>query len=479
MASPVKAATRSPPDEVNASCADALSGALLEAWRALGGESPTQLDIDGETVFPDSPFALGEIATAAIGVALLAAAELAEARCGHRPKVALDARHASLAFISERLLRSERELPPGFAALSRFAPTSDGHIRLHANYPHHRAALLEALGDPGDDGEALAAIRAREAVELEQGIVAAGGAAAAVRTHEQWLAHPQARANAGRTLPSVEAGDKPAPRLPDGGALPASGIRVLDLTRVIAGPVGTRMLAALGAHVLRVDPPHIPELELQVLDGAVGKRSALIDLSASAEREALEALLASADVLVQGYRPGALAAFALDPAALAERHPQLVTVTLSAWGEEGPWAKRRGFDSLVQAACGIALACGTAEEPGALPAQALDHASGYLIAAAALRGLTMRARIGRAGHARVALARTAAWLMHHPGGRRGGAAAWPAPAEIDRYMVEVDAGGGRLGCLAPPGSLDGRPLSWPRGVATPGADAPAWDTARA
>jgi len=253
--------------------------------------------------------------------------------------------------------------------------------------------------------QAPSAHRASE--ELEQAIVAEGGVAAAVRGHEQWLAHPQGRAVAGLGLLDVEHGSSvPSTtrlaQLRSPGALPCGGLRVLDLTRVIAGPVGTRMLAALGAQVLRVDPPALPELELQVLDGMVGKGSAHLDLATDAGRDAIERLLAGADVLVLGYRPGALAAFGLDAHALGERHPHLVTVTLSAWGDVGPWATRRGFDSLVQAACGIALACGQDGAPGALPVQALDHATGYLLAAAALRGLTLRTREGRAAHARVA-----------------------------------------------------------------------------
>jgi crotonobetainyl-CoA:carnitine CoA-transferase CaiB-like acyl-CoA transferase len=173
------------------------------------------------------------------------------------------------------------------------------------------------------------------------------------------------------------------------------------------------MLAALGADVLRLDPPWLPELPLSVLDGGPGKRSALLDARTADGRAVLERLLAEADVVVQGYRPGALAAVGLDPARLRDDHPHLVTVTLSAWGHAGPWSGRRGFDSLVQAATGIAVVEGDGATPGALPAQALDHGTGYLIAAAALRGLAERARTGRAVHARVALARTAALLLDH------------------------------------------------------------------
>jgi len=444
---------------------------LEQAWSALGGGRPADLALDGEGVLPASPYALEDVAVAAVGCTLLAAAELAQARGASRPQAALDRGHAALAFASERLLRAERALPAGFAPLSRFAACADGHIRLHANYPHHRTALLQALGDPPDDDAALAAVAQRGAEELEEAVLAAGGAAAAVRSAERWRAHPQGEAVGGLGLLELEPAGATSRPLAPAGALPCSGLRVLDLTRVIAGPVGTRMLAALGAQVLRVDPPGMPELELHVLDGCVGKRSTLLDARASAGRETIERLLADADVLVQGYRPGALAALGLDARSLAERHPQLVTVTLSAWGETGPWAGRRGFDSLVQAACGIALACGQDGAPAALPVQALDHASGYLIAAAALRGLASRAASGRALHARLALTRTAAWVMSHAGAGDGGGSLDPA-----RHLVEVPSPAGPLRCLAPPGSLDGRALSWPRGVPAYGSDPPRWES---
>ncbi|NEC50570.1 hypothetical protein G3I18_18625, partial [Actinospica acidiphila] len=195
---------------------------------------------------------------------------------------------------------------------------------------------------------------------------------------------------------------------PDGAGplLPASGLRVLDLTRVIAGPVATRTLALLGADVLRLDRPGLPELPDQHTDTGFGKRSALLDLVT--DREGFEELLAGADVVVTGYRPGALDRFGLGAEALAERRPGLVVAQLSAWGATGPWAGRRGFDSLVQVATGIAhVERGPEGRPGALPAQALDHGTGYLLAAGVLRALSDQAEAGGSRLVRAALARTA------------------------------------------------------------------------
>jgi crotonobetainyl-CoA:carnitine CoA-transferase CaiB-like acyl-CoA transferase len=437
----------------------------MRLWTALGGDPDRAGDVEvhAGARYLASAFDVDGLAVGAVSSALLAAAELAEARVRRRPALVLDAGHVACAFASERHLR-RAGAPVGspFAPLSRFAATRDGWIRLHANYEHHRRALLSALG-VGED-RALEAVARRDAEDLEAAIVAAGGAAAAVRTPEAWAAHPQGRAVAGAALVDRRAVAASAPRLgTQESDLPAAGVRVLDLTRVIAGPVATRFLAALGADVLRLDPPHMPEIEAGVLDTCPGKRLAAIDLRSASGSERLQRLLAGADAVVLGYRPGALAAFGLGEGALAARHPHLVVATLAAWGHDGPWAQRRGFDSLVQAACGIATTEGSEDQPGVLPAQALDHATGYLIAAGVLRALAERERGGVATHLRFALAATAAELMRH---RATGAGM--TVAACDRFRIALDP---ELSLIAPPGTLDGRPLRWPSAARD---DEPRW-----
>jgi crotonobetainyl-CoA:carnitine CoA-transferase CaiB-like acyl-CoA transferase len=261
--------------------------------------------------------------------------------------------------------------------------------------------------------------------------------------------------------------------------IPASGIRVLDLTRVIAGPVCSRFLGALGADVLRLDLQGRPDVEPgRPADTLLGKRSAFLDLGAEAGARRLGSLLAEADVVLLGYRPGALAGFGLAPEELAARHPGLVVMELAAWGHTGPWRERRGFDSIVQAASGIAtVEAGPDGEPGALPCQLLDHGTGYLAAAAVLTALGKQREHGGSHLVRLSLARTAHWLLGE--GQGDGArsatgnagapwdedgAAFVAPVEGDRSLVAVP----------PPGSLGGAPLRW-RGPATRyGAAAPAW-----
>lgn len=458
-----------------------MTAPLEECWGALGGDAgaPASAAVEANASYLPSVLPVGAVADATVTAALLAAAELAEVRGRARPRVRVGAGQVAAAFRSERSLRVDGAEPAGagFAPLSTFLPAVGGWIRLHANYPHHQQVLLRVLGlkEPDPDRVA-AAVAGWLAVELEATLADAGGCAAAVRDEETWRATRQGAALAKLPLLDFDTGDAGATArsLPDlaAGQLPAHGVRVLDLTRVIAGPVGTRMLAALGADVLRVDSPRLPELPLQSLDTGPGKRSTLLDLHDPDGRDTLEDLLAEADVLVQGYRPGALAAFGLDVDAVTARHPHLVTISLSAWGEEGPWAYRRGFDSLVQAATGIAAATSTGSAPGALPAQALDHGTGYLIAAAALRGLAVRQRTGRAAHARLALARTAMWLLGMP--RQRGVTA--AELAVDKFRVTFKTAAGEVAMIAPPGTLDGKAPRWSHGPRPWGGDKPEWQS---
>ena len=456
--------------------ADELWARLLgEAWAALGGGGRgAELQVTGVQGWLPSHLPVEDTAIACAGAALLAAAELQAQRGGPVARTArLDRGHVATAFRSEAYLRLNGvSAGAGFASLSRFWPTRDGWVRTHGNYPWHREALLRALGTGEDPDQVAAAIAGRAAHEVEDLVVGAGGIAATVRTEAQWRAEPAGQAvAAARLVEGARLGDAP-PRRRAAGPLPATGIRVLDLTRVIAGPVATRYLAALGADVLRLDPPHRPELSLHAYDGLLGKRSALLDLDTDAAR--LDELLGAADVLVHGYRPHALDRFGLTPGALAERHPGLVVVSLSAWGSTGPWGGRRGFDSIVQAASGIAVAeSADGDRPGAMPCQLLDHGTGYLCAAGALRGLADQAVAGGTQVRELSLARTAHWLL-------GSAAAGLAPASGGRaggtadWLTTLGSAEGAVTVVRPPGQLDGRELAWPSPLARYGGDRPAW-----
>ncbi|MBE9926137.1 hypothetical protein G8C93_09585, partial [Cellulosimicrobium cellulans] len=338
-------------------------------------------------------------------VASVAAVRDAAARAGgFDPGPAPDPERVAAAFASDRLLRVDGAPVDGFAPLSGFFRTADGWVRTHANYPHHRARLLALLdlpprvADPPSRDDVATALAARSAQEIEDLAASVGAIAVRVRSADEWSASAPGRAAAsGPPVRTAVRDDAAPPRPLAPGHRPLAGLRVLDLTRVIAGPVATRTLALLGADVLRVDPPGLPEIEVQHLDTGQGKRSALLDLATPDGRARAQELLDAADVLVTGYRPGAVEAYGL-------RLPGgAVHARVSAWGDDGPWAPRRGFDSIVQAASGIALVEGTRDgavgdpahgpvvaDPGALPAQALDHATGYLLAAAIVDALADR-----------------------------------------------------------------------------------------
>ncbi|WP_280723452.1 CoA transferase [Kitasatospora sp. MAA4] len=450
------------------------------AWAALGGASELVAGVAYEGPGDGLPSRLPvrELARATVGVCSLAAAELLAARNGGGvPAVRVDEGAVATAFVSERHLRIDGRAPVSFAPLSGFWRTADGWVRTHANYPHHRARLLAALGLPdtpdsdGDGGDGhdeamvqrlAAELAGRTAESVQEAVYAAGGLAVAVAGPPQLppsLPLVETRRIAARSaaLPSAE--------------LPAAGLRVLDLTRVIAGPVATRTLALLGADVLRVDSPGLPESEEAHADTGFGKRSTRLDLERAADRAVFEQLLDEADVLVSGYRPGALERHGLSAAALAERRPGLVLAELCAWGWSGPWSGRRGFDSLVQAGSGIAVTEAAADgRPGVLPAQALDHGTGYLLAAAVLRAVTERQASGAGTQLRLSLAGTAGWLT----GGLAAARAGQGTHEAARWLGGTRTPHGLLTYALPPIGYAGAPADWSRGPGRWGTDTPTW-----
>ncbi|MER6029272.1 CoA transferase [Streptomyces sp. NPDC001851] len=452
------------------------------AWSALGGDPAhlarlTTVPREGAL---QARLPVRELARACVGACALAAAELAARRAGlaEVPGVRVDDGAVAAAFHSERHLLVDGRAPAPFAPLSRFWRTADGWVRTHANYPHHQARLLGALGLPADASveEAAARLAERSALETEEAVYGAGGLAVALRTPKEWRAHQQAAEVAARPLvererPTTAPARVLAPLDPAAAPLlPAAGLRVLDLTRVLAGPVATRTLALLGADVLRLDAPWLPELPDQHADTGFGKRSATLDLGT--DRDTFEELLKSADVVVTGYRPGALDRFGLSPEALFARRPGLVVAQVSAWGAYGPWGGRRGFDSLVQVATGVAATEGSAAEPGALPAQALDHGSGYLLAAAVLQALTEQSYDGGGRWVRLSLARTALWLTD---GIRPTASTGGAPYEgPEAWLAETGSPLGRLRHALPPVSFTGGPADWARPPVPWGSDSARW-----
>ncbi|MBD7994297.1 CoA transferase [Arthrobacter sp. Sa2CUA1] len=362
----------------------------------------------------ESCYPVRSFAAAAVAAAGSAVAELAEAVSGIPVSASADPA-LSRAWFAGSFLPAGWDVPSPWDALSRDYPCADGWIRLHTNAPHHRAAALAVLGLPADADAAGAALAVRpwKGGELEEAVVESGGCAARMLTAEQWLSHPQGQAVAGEPLVGWSQ-RRPANPVSSAGTVqrPLRGVRVLDLSRVIAGPVATRFLAGFGADVLRIDPPdwNEPALEPEM---TIGKHCARLDLRSPGGAAKIRELITGADIVVHGYRPGALAGLGLDEHRLQQLHPGIVTVAVNAYGWTGPWRGRRGFDSLVQMSSGIAdagMTWAASDTPRPLPVQALDHATGYLAAAAAVRAWTRRLD-GEVHAARLSLARTAVELQ--------------------------------------------------------------------
>ena len=327
--------------------------AAVAIWSAAGAGDAPSFATTGSGSLP-SAFDVTDVAVAAIGAAGDAVAEFIEAGTGHRPAVTVDRRLASF-WLSSSIRPIGWELPPSWDAVAGDYRAADGWIRLHTNAPHHRRAALGVLGADADRSAVANAVARWPADALEATIVAAGGCAATMRSAEAWAEHPQGRAVAAEKLLHLSRHPASAPPPTIDPARPLAGLRVLDLTRVLAGPTATRFLAGFGAEVLRLDPPFWVEPSLEP-EMTVGKRCAALDLREPADRDCFGALLASADILVHGYRPGALDGFGFGDAARRRLNPALIDVSLDAYGWTGPWASRRGFDSLIQMSTGIAHA---------------------------------------------------------------------------------------------------------------------------
>lgn len=438
-----------------------------DVWHTLTGSSPGPFELTGaEDVLP-GPYRVAAAATASIAAATLAAGEMLRVRGIEPGVVTADTRHAAAAFHSEQLLRVDGvAAEPVWAPLSGDYRAADGWVRLHCNYPRHEAAVCWGLGVPGAREAVEKAVAGRPAREVEHAVVSAGGAAAELRSPSDWAAHPQGEAVASLPLVSLSPIADAPKRTLFYSDRPLGGIRVLELTHVLAGPVAGRVLAAHGADVLHVGAAHLPRVEALVRDTGQGKRSTFVALDTEGGRARLKKLISRADVLVQSFRPGALEKIGFGPSELASLRPGLVIADLSAYGWEGPWARRRGFDSLVQMASGLAFG---SETPSPLPVQALDHATGWLTAAAVLTALRRQVEDGGTWRARLSLAGTGRWLDSL--GRKD-----PASADVDYadLMEEADSGYGRLTRVRMAGGLPGAEPFWEFGTREPGVDKPTW-----
>ena len=478
------------PDVVPASTTPARArSALAELWHEaqLPEAALARVELDGSATGIRSSFAVGDAAQASLAASALAAAEIRHLRGHGRQDVRVERTHALAECTG--WFSIDGVTPPGWDKISGLYPCGDavgtpGWVRIHANFAHHRDGALRLLGcAPGPMTERAAvetALRHWSAEAFETAAAEAGLVVAALRSFEAWDRHPQSAVIADRPvrIERLDAhADTPAIALSalTATARPLTGLRVLDLTRILAGPVGCRTLAAHGADVLMVNSPNLPNIEA-IAELSRGKRSTHLDLRSEDGRESLRELVRGAHVFVQGYRPGGLANFGFDPQTLAGLRPGIVVATLSAYGPSGPWADRRGFDSLVQTATGFNHAearAANATMPQALPVQILDFASGFLLAFGVQAALMQQQREGGSWHVQVSLAGTARWLRGL--GRVPGGFDVPRPERVPRqFLASEPSGFGRLVGVRHAAELAETPPLWRLPSMPPGTHRPEW-----
>ncbi len=453
---------------------------LAELWRAAGQPEAAldAIELTGAEPALPSSFAVGTLAQVSIAAAALAAAELWHLRGGPRQRVAVAMRDAAIEFRSEHYVRVDgAPLEERWDKIAGLYRCGDGRfVRVHTNLPHHRDGLLRLLSCDYDRPAVQRALDSWQAEEFETAAAAAGLVVTATRSFAEWDAHPQGAAVAQLPLFSIERIGNAPPRPLAAGERPLSGVRVLDLTRIIAGPVCGRTLAVHGADVMLVTAAHLPAMLPLVIDTGRGKLSTSIDLRATPGRVTLTGLLRDADIFIQGYRPGAIAGRGFSPIEAAAIRPGIVYVSLCAYGHDGPWFNRRGFDSLVQNANGLnvaeAAAAGVAE-PKPLPSQALDHGTGFIMAFAAMTALARRANEGGSWHVRVSLAQTCHWLRQL--GRMDGLSCpMPGFEDVRDRLEDCDSGFGRLTAVRHAATMSETPPRWARPSVPLGTHPPAW-----
>src|SRR5438876_159243 len=451
-----------------------------------GEERARAVEITGGTdpIFPTS-FRIAETSAAALAATGLAVSDLWQLRTGLRQKVAVDRRQATASLRSGHYMKlNGAPVSTERNAVMGVYPAKNGRWSyLHCNFPNHRAAALGVLGVPEDREAVREAVAKWDALELEEAIIAAKGAGGMVRTMDEWAKHPQAAAIASLPLMEiVKVGESAGEKLPDGDR-PLSGVRVLDLTRVLAGPTCARTLAEHGADVLKITGAHLPNIGYQEFDTGHGKLSAHLDLRQPKELATLRDLAREADVFSQGYRPGTLGGRGLSPEELAALRPGLVYVSLCAFSHVGPWASRRGFDTVVQNVSGITNRQGQVfpgAEPGApqfYPVSAIDYLTGYLMAFGAMVGLAPRAREGGSWLVRISLAQTGRWLVGRgevPEAELKGVPPEFTAEELARWSTESQAPAGTLRHLRPTVQLSETPPHWARPSVPLGHNEPVW-----
>ena len=457
----------------------------LMAIRGRGIPEAGEVTITGSDPVFSARFRIGEATAnilAAIGVAVT---DIHEMKTGQRQKVAIDVRHAAATCQSSRYLS---EPAPGggwqrvpstpfmqhMRSITQPWQCKDGRWFLpHFNLPHLHDRVIGVLGCKSDPDSVAKAIAKWDSHDLEEAIAAARACGSIVRSNAEWLEHPHGKMLAGKPLVEIikigESDPIPFPK----GERPLCGIRVLDLTRILAGPIAARTLAENGADVLMVAAEHLPQVPEHVKDTSHGKRSCFLDLKKAEDLATIKKLIRRADVFSQGYRPGVMDRLGLSPEQLAQERPGIIYVSISCYGAGGPFSERAGWEQIAQAATGICLENGD-ERPKLLPASACDYTTGYNGAYGVLLALARRAREGGSYHVRVSLCRSGMYIY------KQGKVDYPAPdmglsdAELDAIMIESNGGHGPLKHLGPVLRMSETKPYWDKPSPVLGSSRPEW-----
>ena len=454
---------------------------LADLWTLAGGDLSAldAVTLTGEEPQLPSSFRVAAAAQASIAATGLAAAQIWKLRSGQSQDVAVDMCHAIVECRSERYLRvNGKGPPPAWDAIAGIYKTRDQRfVRLHTNFRHHRDAVCKVLNCKPERDDVQAALMQWDGEAFETAAYAGGCVVALMRPHDEWSALPHAKALAALPPISIEKIGEAEPKSWPAGDRPLAGLRVLDLSRVIAGPVAGRTLAVHGADVLLISGPDLPAIPWLTIDTGRGKITSFVELKSEQGRGVLRDLLASADIFSQGYRPRALANLGFSPEEAARISPGIVYMSLSAYGHAGPWAERRGFDSLVQTATGFNHAEGQAagvDGPKELPAQMLDHATGYLMAFGAMMARARQSREGGSWHVRASLAQTGRWLRNLGRVADGFKTEDLKGDAVRAFVEEMPSGFGPLQSVGHAAALSKTPAFWARPAMPLGSHPPRW-----
>jgi len=457
------------------------------AIRGRGAPATGEVDIAGKDPVLSTRFRIGDVCAAVLGGVGVAVSDIWELKTGRRQKASIDVRHAAAGLRSTNYLR--RPGPDGafkpvvsetHEAMRRITqpwPTKDGRFVLpHFGLPNLQARMTKLLGCEPTPESVGKAVAKWNALDLEAAIDENRVCGGMVRTNAEWIATPHGKVLAGKPIVEIiKLGDSDPEPMPSGDR-PLSGIRVLDLTRILAGPISARTLAEHGAEVLMVTAPHLPQIPEHVIDTSHGKRSCFLDLKQADDAARLKALVKSADVFSQGYRPGMMAQLGFAPEDLAKLRPGIVYTSISCYGADGPFSHRAGWEQVAQTMTGICHD-NRPERPMLLPAAACDYTTGYLAAYGVLLALARRARDGGSYHVRVSLCQSGMFI------HRQGKVEFPQPdmeidaATLDAISIDSHPKGGPIRHLGPLLKLSETPPHWIRPTPQLGGDKPEWPQA--